>query len=442
MGTHCDIGSDGPWCSGARSWLFAVLLASVAVGGVLVAGTPADAKSPRERGRKALAATGNDSAVLAKPTATSDIRPAVAIVPPLPPTEAGRRVPLPQPSPRRLIATPAKPAAAKGKTVAGGPPDKPEPPKPIVPAAIPAPLWTEAEIADALKSCVGLLAPLAVDVEPAGPIRTGVCGAPAAMRLKAIRSKSGQDRVELSPPITVNCAMIAALARYVEDVAQPAARELLQSPIASLHGVEGYVCRMRNGSSEGKLSEHAKANAVDILGFKLADGRRISVLDGWGPTARDARPPAGQPDLTARAVTAGAGDPAKAGKNERRPAATEPARTASLGQVPVPVRRTAAAKPTAPDKLGAKIEPAVARGTKSEPDKADAKGRVAAAGAPAVPVKADTGLKPSVESRFLKRLHKEACGPFGTVLGPEANEAHRNHFHFDLAERRRSAYCQ
>ena len=43
---------------------------------------------------------------------------------------------------------------------------------------------------------------------------------------------------------------------------------------------------------------------------------------------------------------------------------------------------------------------------------------------------------------FLRRLHKGACGTFGTVLGPDANEAHRNHFHFDLAARKRSAFCE
>jgi len=48
----------------------------------------------------------------------------------------------------------------------------------------------------------------------------------------------------------------------------------------------------------------------------------------------------------------------------------------------------------------------------------------------------------SAEAQFLRRLHKGACGVFGTVLGPEANEAHRDHFHFDLAHRRNSAYCQ
>lgn len=45
-------------------------------------------------------------------------------------------------------------------------------------------------------------------------------------------------------------------------------------------------------------------------------------------------------------------------------------------------------------------------------------------------------------SQFLREVHDGACKIFGTVLGPEANEAHRNHFHFDIAKRRHSAYCQ
>ena len=48
----------------------------------------------------------------------------------------------------------------------------------------------------------------------------------------------------------------------------------------------------------------------------------------------------------------------------------------------------------------------------------------------------------TTEGHFLRRLHTGACGNFGTVLGPEANEAHRNHFHLDLAQRRRSAFCE
>ena len=48
----------------------------------------------------------------------------------------------------------------------------------------------------------------------------------------------------------------------------------------------------------------------------------------------------------------------------------------------------------------------------------------------------------TAQQDFLRRAHQDACGIFGTVLGPEANEAHRNHLHLDLASRRRGAYCE
>jgi hypothetical protein len=48
----------------------------------------------------------------------------------------------------------------------------------------------------------------------------------------------------------------------------------------------------------------------------------------------------------------------------------------------------------------------------------------------------------TTKAQFLRRMHESACGIFGTVLGPEANEAHRNHFHLDLAARKRSAFCE
>lgn len=42
----------------------------------------------------------------------------------------------------------------------------------------------------------------------------------------------------------------------------------------------------------------------------------------------------------------------------------------------------------------------------------------------------------------LKRMHKAACGPFGTVLGPNANKYHQDHFHFDTASYRSGSYCR
>lgn len=42
----------------------------------------------------------------------------------------------------------------------------------------------------------------------------------------------------------------------------------------------------------------------------------------------------------------------------------------------------------------------------------------------------------------LKQMWRAACGPFGTVLGPESNRFHRDHFHFDTARYRSGSYCR
>jgi hypothetical protein len=66
------------------------------------------------------------------------------------------------------------------------------------------------------------------------------------------------------------------------------------------------------------------------------------------------------------------------------------------------------------------------------------------AGGDARPLRDAEPADPSatVEGQFLRRMHEGACGVFGTVLGPEANEAHRNHLHLDLAARKHRAFCE
>lgn len=46
------------------------------------------------------------------------------------------------------------------------------------------------------------------------------------------------------------------------------------------------------------------------------------------------------------------------------------------------------------------------------------------------------------EGRILRELHRGACGPFGTVLGPDSDRFHRDHFHFDVARHRSGAFCR
>ena len=169
--------------------------------------------------------------------------------------------------------TPIPPPDAKSEAA------QTEPPKPQV--------WSDAEIIAGLRECIKLLAPIATEVEISQPVRHEACGTPAPVLLKRIGS--GAQKVEVSPPAVLNCAMVAGLHAWVEKTLQPAAREALGTSIARLRNASGYVCRARYGHPLGtdRLSEHALANAIDIAGFITADGRTIDVARSWGPTARD-----------------------------------------------------------------------------------------------------------------------------------------------------------
>ncbi len=52
------------------------------------------------------------------------------------------------------------------------------------------------------------------------------------------------------------------------------------------------------------------------------------------------------------------------------------------------------------------------------------------------------GWRSAKNGKALKRMHKAACGPFGTVLGPNADRFHQDHFHFDTARYRSGSYCR
>jgi hypothetical protein len=48
-----------------------------------------------------------------------------------------------------------------------------------------------------------------------------------------------------------------------------------------------YQCRRVAGRADRRLSEHARANAIDIKGFTPENGRTVTVADGWHGIARD-----------------------------------------------------------------------------------------------------------------------------------------------------------
>lgn len=89
--------------------------------------------------------------------------------------------------------------------------------------------------------------------------------------------------------LATSCPVAAALTLWEWHVVQPAAIEHLGTKVASIDHFGSYSCRRIYGRSEGQWSEHAAANAVDIAGFRLADGRRVSVLADWRGEGAKAR---------------------------------------------------------------------------------------------------------------------------------------------------------
>lgn len=267
----------------------------------------------------------------AVPAATAAAVLSGAVVPPEVP-------PLPERNPGRLNKRIAVTLPAKGTAVtpAAPPPAAwPKPEKtPLPPSQIEAEAWTAAFIAKAEDQCTSQLANLAIESRTLPPIREGICGAPAVRLLSGV---STAPRVEIEPPATLSCQMVAGLALWLRDDVQLLAKKLLGSEVKRLTNVSSYVCRNRYGDADGvtggRISEHAYANALDVSSFELADGRKITVAEGWTDEA-------------------------------------------------------------------------------------------------------------SGQAAFLHALHSAACKRFGTVLGPDANAAHKDHLHLDMAPRKRDKYCR
>lgn len=133
-----------------------------------------------------------------------------------------------------------------------------------------------------------------------------------------------QSRISYGGGIKLTCPATAALLMWERHVVAPAAKEHLGSDVTRVRHYGTYACRNVNHEKNGRRSGHARGDAIDIAGFDLADGRKVSVLKDWG--------------------------------------------------------------------------------------------------------------KDTPEARFLADVHDGACGLFSTVLGPDYNALHANHFHFEMAQ--------
>jgi len=87
--------------------------------------------------------------------------------------------------------------------------------------------------------------------------------------------------VEIKPAATLACPIVSALDRWILDSVQPAAQRWFRQPVTEIKQISAYSCRGMNGQPGARISEHAFGNALDIAAFVLADGRRITVKNGW-----------------------------------------------------------------------------------------------------------------------------------------------------------------
>lgn len=107
---------------------------------------------------------------------------------------------------------------------------------------------------------------------PVRPIVRG-CGLEVAVRPQ-------QSKIPYNRPFDITCGMMAALYWYEAEL-QRLALEHLGTSIARIDQLGTYACRNVNSARTGRRSQHAIANAIDLAGFRLADGRNVSVLKDW-----------------------------------------------------------------------------------------------------------------------------------------------------------------
>jgi hypothetical protein len=303
--------------------------------------------------------------------------------------ESGDTPPRPDRNPERVHKPVGKPTRAE---------------EPTLPGDAPTVAWSEAEVEVAKADCAKRLAGLAIQYELLPPLKEGICGAPAPIRVKSIGS---DPQVEIDPPATVTCAVAAGVSAWLSKTVQPKARALMGAPVVKLRNASSYVCRNRYNGIDTKLSEHALANALDVTEFVFQSGENVTVLASWprfvaSETTGSIRP--------ARAAQPNAEDAAEVTK-VKASAKTNPF------VLPTDAKSNPFVLPTAAPKVPPPTPPAEASVPNPKP-------------------------KPDRSGEFVRNVHDDACSIFGTVLGPEANDAHKNHFHLDMKQRRRSAFCE
>jgi hypothetical protein len=158
---------------------------------------------------------------------------------------AAQAVPLPRPRP-----------AQAGLHAPATPPEQPAPP-----SACRLRLTAELAVAPSLPALEG----------------PGECAVDDAVHLEAVMLPD-RTRVAVTPPAIVRCSFAEAIVQWVREDVAPAVRSL-GAGLRSVDNYASYDCRGRNNVVGARLSEHGRANALDVRSVKLADGKVVRLTD-------------------------------------------------------------------------------------------------------------------------------------------------------------------
>jgi hypothetical protein len=187
------------------------------------------------------------------------------------PRATARRAAVPMPKPRPSEAPSAehdKPDKEQQASPPNGKPDQqaaPAPPPTPQPSACRLALTDHVAIAPSIPDIKG----------------DGGCGGEDLVRLEAIVLPD-KRQVSVKPAAILRCKMAAALADWIRNDIAPLA-ERLGTAISNLDNFDSFECRGRNRIAGAQLSEHGRANALDVRAFKFADGSTISLTDRTVP---------------------------------------------------------------------------------------------------------------------------------------------------------------
>jgi hypothetical protein len=183
------------------------------------------------------------------------------------PRRAALRAPVPLPKPRPADAPAAEPGAAADGNRTPAPSEKPTEPA----AAGPEPSACRLALTEAIA-----IAPSIPDIHGA----VG-CGGVDLVRLEAVVLPD-KRQVSVKPAAILRCAMASAIAGWIRTDIAPLAASV-GSAISSLDNFDSFECRSRNRVAGAELSEHGRANALDVRAFRLANGQSISLTDRTVP---------------------------------------------------------------------------------------------------------------------------------------------------------------